>query len=378
MRLDSLLTLLATIAANPGSMAPFSSSRWPQHRYPLGTTPGGVPSSVAAAAAPPPLEYSAAAFNLSFNVMDFIPESQWAAGDVTDGVQAAFDAAAKTLSDELCGNGRACATWGAVVLFPHGEYPISRTLQLTNANHVQGQGAATIKQINASADIFYSHYLWRWSCSGINFHGGRNHLHLGNPNIDAGIWTVDSCVFSNATSAAIRTMEDYSGCGTPTSTGCWAARSTTMFVTRSKFFDNEQVAVWHADELTVSDAWVEGAGFGDQSAGKALFVNYNVLRLVRVEGVPSCRKGLNQRWVDNWGYSFDAQDSRFGGECGGMTVVYNWASALCVPCTTSDPRNGACVDECCDKCLRSPPRAGPMPNGTHVAGCEHRSPFLDS
>ena len=320
--------------------------------------------------------HSAVAYNASFNVMDFIPASQWAAGDVTDGVQAAFDAAAKTVADELCGHGGACAVWGAVVVFPPNEYPISRTLQLTNANHVQGQGSATIKQTNASADIFYSHYLWRWSCSGINFSGGRNHLHLGNPNIDSGIWTVDSCVFSNASSAAIRTMENTAGCGpTPESSGCWQASSTTMFVTRSKFFHNEQVAVWHGDELTVEDAWVEGAGLADQSANKALFVNHNVLRLVRMEGVPACLEGLNQRWVDHWGYSFDAQDCRFGGECGGMTVVYNWASALCVPCNTSDPQTGACVGDCCDKCLRSPPRAGPIPNGTHVAGCE-RSRWL--
>ena len=124
----------------------------------------------------PGLAYSAAAHNVSFNVMDFIPAAQWAAGDVTDGVQAAFDAAAKTLDDESCGGGPAggaCAMGGAVVVFPHSEYPISRTLQLTNANHVQGQGSATIKQTNASADIFYSSYLWRWSCSGINFYGGR-------------------------------------------------------------------------------------------------------------------------------------------------------------------------------------------------------------
>ena len=203
-----------------------------------------------------PAGLSVAAYNTSFNVMDFIPASQWAAGDVTDGVQAAFDAAARTLDDESCGggpSGGACAMWGAVVVFPHNEYPISRTLQLTNANHVQGQGSATIKQTNASADIFYSSYLWRWSCSGINFYGGRNHLHLGNPNIDSGFWTVDSCVFSNASSAAIRTMENDASCARPgTGHGCRQASSTTMFVTRSVFFHNEQVAVWHADELTVS------------------------------------------------------------------------------------------------------------------------------
>ena len=54
--------------------------------------------------------------------------------------------------------------------------------------------------------------------------------------------------------------------------------------------------------MTISDTWVEGAGW-NQSAFKALFVNHNALRLVRVEGVPRCSRGLEQRWIDNYGYS---------------------------------------------------------------------------
>ena len=135
--------------------------------------------------------------------------------------------------------------WGPVVLFPHGTYRISRTLVLTNNFHILGQGSAIIMQTNFSADIFFSAELWRWAVTGIVFQGGRNHLHFGNPNTAAGFWTIDSCVFSNASSAAIRTMVDPPTCGGSgkIARGCVQPESTTAFVTRSKFFENEQCGV---------------------------------------------------------------------------------------------------------------------------------------
>ena len=65
-----------------------------------------------------------------------------------------------------------------------------------------------------------------------------------------------------------------------------------------------------------------------------MFENYVGLNIERMVGVPipggagqAGLPGYDLRWVDNYCY-FKAVDSRFGGEGGGITVVFNKASFL--------------------------------------------------
>ena len=82
--------------------------------------------------------------------------------------------------------------------------------------------------------------------------------------------------------------------------------------------------------------------------------------------MPEARPGNRTRWIDNVGSeaSISARDSRFGGEGGGMLVVLNRASFLCVP-APAPPHS----------CM-PPPKRGPLPAGTHFTNVPQGSSIL--
>ena len=96
------------------------------------------------------------------------------------------------------------------------------------------------------------------------------------------------------------------------------------------------------------------------SRNKAIFENHDKLTLLRLVGVPQPQAGHNSRWIDNGPGKGNpsallvARDCRFGGEAGGMTVVVNRQSFLCVP-GTGYPVNASC---------EPPPGHGPLPPTT--------------
>jgi hypothetical protein len=202
---------------------------------------------------------------------------------------------------------------------------------------------------------------WRLNVQGLFLHGGRHHFNIGTNNTDCSFHAYTDCTFSNASGAAIRLRPPadfpyYHGSG-----------STQVTVRDSKFFNNEQVTIFFGDTMTIEDVWVEGSGH-NQSAFKALFENHAKLILNRMLGVPYTKKGLGQRWIDNWGY-LTARNCRFGGEGGGMTIVHNKASFICYPCNPYEgvevcpamkPDNGTC--------WAVPPNVGPFPATSSANG----------
>jgi hypothetical protein len=160
------------------------------------------------------------------------------------------------------------------------------------------------------------------------------------------------------------------GCGGSNCSAYHGSASTQVTVSRSQFFDNEQVVVNFCDGVSLLDSWVEGCYQPTCSKGKALFENHDTLLIERMLGVPSPRSGNDQRWIDNINGMVVARNSRFGGEGGGFTVVLNKASFLQVPCESSEA-----VPVTCPK----PPQRGPLPAGTKYGGDPQSSAvILDS
>ena len=235
--------------------------------------------------------------------------------DDTAAIAAAIAAAGNALvfpSSRTYGCGAGCGVTGPEILFPAGTYAISSTL--SPARWMRGEGGAMIDQRNHTADIFATAVIWRLRVQGLFLHGGRDHFNIGTNNTDASFFVFTQCTFSNASGSALRLRPPgsyYSGSG-----------STQVTVLDSKFFNNEQVAINNAGLMTIEDVWVEGAGY-NQSAFKALFENYATMVLSRMLGVPATRKGIGQRWIDNYG-DLTARNCRFGGEGEILTCVLNW------------------------------------------------------
>jgi hypothetical protein len=320
-----------------------------------------APPAAAAAAATPPARSSAGA---GFNVQDFGADPT-GKNDSTAAIQATIDEACKTYKEMDCGRS-GCGRSVADVFIPAGRYTLNASIRTGCAPGIHGEGTAILHQTNSSADIFYNKGVWRTQISGLHFLSGANHLHFGTNNIDTAFIIIERCVFVNASSAAIRMMNN-SGEGTK---GAYqGSASTQVTVSTSEFFRNEQVVINWCDVFTFKDNWVESCFMPTCSKGKALFENHDTLFLDRMLGVPHPVAGNDQRWIDNFRGMVIARDSRFGGEGGGFTVVVNKASFLDVPCVNASTCPTYPI-------APQPPPRGPLPPGTKYHGNPQKSTII--
>ena len=209
-----------------------------------------------------------------------------------------------------------------------------------------------IRQLNSRSPIFVNPSVWRWRLQSISLVGGTNHIELGNGDIDQSFITVDNCNFANAS-------------GTVLLMGLSIA-SAQVTVSRSVFTANQQIVLNCCTSMTFLDVWGEGCGPVNCSYDVALFENYGGLFIERMVGVPEAQPGNRTRWIDNIGSeaSISVRDSRFGGEGGGMLVVLNRASFICVP-SVAPPH--LCT---------TPPKRGALPAGTRLTNVPQGSSIL--
>ena len=156
--------------------------------------------------------------------------------------------------------------------------------------------------------------------------------------------------------------------------------SAVVTVSNSNFFGNQQIAVNWCTTMVFKDVWVGGCGTVNCSANMPLFENWSGLYLERMTGAGS--HGVDTRWIDNNGHEaqLSARDSRFGGEGGGMLIVLNRASFLCVPnscsghCAPTGPPCNCSVGEAGGCSM--PPGKGALPASTHLSNMPQGSSIL--
>ncbi|MBQ7206323.1 MAG: hypothetical protein IJS01_00855 [Lentisphaeria bacterium] len=215
--------------------------------------------------------------------------------DDTEALQRAADAVTAKLS-----------TYASETLyFPRGRYKISRRITLKKI-HLRGD-SAVIVQTDPAADIFYYDFAWNTRVTGIEFQGGRDQLSFWNANTEKGQLTVRDCRFFNARGVAV--------------TSRLGTNSTIFSISNCVFYKCGQAVVSNCDWTSIRDIWLTSSS---QMRKKAVIVNgHGVMNIDSMLGVPLCN-GDEQRWVDNYGSLF-VTGTRFGGEGGGFTPVYNFA-----------------------------------------------------
>jgi hypothetical protein len=242
-----------------------------------------------------------------FNVKDFGAKGDGKADD-TKAIQDAFDAAAKTARSEQY-PGHSYYVSNAEIYFPSGKYIITDTLQI-KAN-VRGEGGAIIYLENSKKDIMAGDWVWRWKIEGITFVGGRDQLHIGNPNIDTGRIIIEQCSFYNCDGIAVNLLK--------------GTNSTQVTVEDCVFLHCRQAVVNWCDLCKVKDTWVSTK---KEMQNQAAFENHGWMVLDNICGVPIVVPENDQRWIDNYG-SVTCRDFRFGGESAGFTCIVNFAPYVC-------------------------------------------------
>lgn len=212
----------------------------------------------------------------------------------------------------------------AEVYLPSGHYRITDAIDVSYVK-LRGENYAAVEQMDPNKDLFVAHDAWRQIIEGLTLLGGNVQLNLGNSNIDTGHVTVRDCQFYGSRAAAVQMRK--------------GSNSTFFKVENCVFRECEQSVVNHCDMAVVRDCWMSTS---PQMKDKAVMENHGVMHVENLLGVP--RKGsgddgfieewvdpaartritTNQRWIDNYGV-IHVRNSRFGGEAGGFSAVWNFA-----------------------------------------------------
>jgi len=205
-----------------------------------------------------------------------------------------------------------------------GDYSISQTLNPPAYLRWEGE-MAFITQTNPALNII-SALAYQWEMEGFVLIGGLNQLDLFNDNI-------------NSTMIDLRFVEHFLSAGFAINTratgGVWTHLSAEFNIYKSRIMACRQAINNACDSMTLKNSWVQ-PNKNNMTPSTAVFVNKGVTALdpnaltrlkiqdtflipdVGTEGVDRIN---NVRWVDNYG-SFMADHARFGGENGGMSIVW--------------------------------------------------------
>jgi len=231
--------------------------------------------------------------------------------------------------------------------FPPGQYNINAQLNAPGYFNAYGPGAA-LNQTNVAADIFHNindgssvgGAPFRWHIDGLQFVGGLNQINIANVNTaDMAMYLFENCEFILSQAFAIKTA---------TSSGT-DRLSANLTVRKCRFDRPKQVITNVCDSALFEDCWVNIAK-ENFTANTAAFINAAAtgetrLTLRNMFGVPSMGttsgardpRMANVRWVDNYGLEVNCDACRFGGEDGGLSIIWNFKA----PTTVAPYNRGA-------------------------------------
>ena len=195
---------------------------------------------------------------------------------------------------------------------PAGSYYLTDTIDLSAlANgEIRGDGYPEIIMKDENKDIFIFNSVWKLKIEGLSFHGGKNQLQLSNNNTDRTNIIISNCKFQKAGEFAIKFGREMV--------------SAHVLIDACSFYSNRQVLQSTGDWVRLSNSWITTS---PKMFDQAAIVNYGCLTIDHVLGVPlvkTPRAQTKQRWIDNYGLKLTCRDTRFGGEGGGLPIIYNY------------------------------------------------------
>ena len=241
----------------------------------------------------------------TLNVKDFGAKGDGVTDD-TEAIQKALDRSNDNKG--MYGNGYHYTM--PELVFPAGHYKVSKTLKWNAFSTIRGDGGkAMLEQTNPKLDIIEYHGF-RNVVKGMAFIGGRTALKMNTHNADTAMPKITDCQFYDTSGPAI-VLE---------------GGSTLLSIEHCLFSNCEQVLINRADMSVIKDCWISTT---DKMKDKAVFVNYGVMHLEDIVGVPR-PNGSDQRWIDNYEV-LRVSRFRFGGEGAGFTPVVNFGKVRVNP-----------------------------------------------
>jgi len=241
----------------------------------------------------------------TLNVKDFGAKGDGKTDD-TEPIQKALDAS--NLNKGVYGGGYHYTM--PELVFPAGHYKVSKTLKWNAFTTIRGDGGKVmLEQTNPELDII-EYNGFRNVVKGMAFIGGRTALKMNTHNADSAMPMILNCQFYDTSGPAI----------------ILEGGSTLLSIEHCLFVNCEQALINRADMAVVKDCWISTS---KKMKDKAVFVNYGVMHLEDILGVPR-PNGSDQRWIDNYEV-LRVSRFRFGGEGAGFTPVVNFGKVRVNP-----------------------------------------------
>lgn len=215
------------------------------------------------------------------------------------------------------GSGVASAVMvGAALEIPAGmKIKVSDTLPVPKA--LVSFGGASIVMTDSSKDIFSGNDVYKCDFYNVNFVGGKSHIVVKNSNTNFGLWLFEKCTFVGSSDYSVQCLN---------LSGTYPVTSTQPIFNDCYWSRNKRILKTQADHTYVNGGWMQVSGdWFDANTAAILTEGYLSLNgIIMVpfgtgEPIPA-----RSRWIDNYG-AVRAHQVRFGGESGGLPVVYQFA-----------------------------------------------------
>lgn len=233
-----------------------------------------------------------------------------------------------TFNPTIGGGGGSAIVKAPVLTIPH-NWTVSVQGNLPLPPILKAKGKATIASLDNTKDIFVGPDTYMVYMSDITFLHGRSQCIYQNANINSGMWLMERCTFEGSNSYAVQFLN---------TSGSYPVTSTQPILNECRFIRCKLGIKTQADHTFVCGGWMQPEGdFFD--ADTAFIYAGGMLSLNMVMTIPGGTFPAKSRWIDNWG-AVRAFQTRFGGEGGGLPIVYQWAAP--VRYTLGDAQNIEC------------------------------------
>ena len=174
---------------------------------------------------------------------------------------------------------------------------------------------------------------------GVYFIGGKSHIQLDNFNVNFGLWMFDHCTFMGAS--------DYSS-QFKTTQPAYAVGATQLIFNECRWVRNKRMIHNECDHMFIVGGWTQPESSWCD-ANTCQIYNKGVLSMSMIMVIPAA-DGLEfptkTRLIDNYG-AVRCHQVRFGGEGGGLPVVYHFAAPTrYMAGTTQSVEMGIAFNQC--------------------------------
>jgi hypothetical protein len=198
------------------------------------------------------------------------------------------------------------------------------------------EGRSSLESLDNTKDFFKGSDSYKVYLGYLNFVGGKSQVNLQNANINSGTWTCDTCTFEGANDYAVQFLN---------TSGAVPVTATQGILINCNFIRCKRMVRSQCDHTFHLGGWIQPeADFFDTDTsviwvGGLYSMNWTML-------IPGGTFPARSRWFDVWGAVRGIQN-RFGGEGGGLPVVYWFATPTRYNLGTAESiEMGVAFDQC--------------------------------